>query len=140
MLNKAILQGRLVADPELRHTQQGTAVAQVRIAVDRGHKDKDTGRREADFFNIVAWRGTGELMAKWFHKGQMMVVDGAIRNREYTDKDGNRRYATDIVAERIHFCDSAKKDDQPSGGWGAPPTGAAPGFSELSGSDGELPF
>ena len=72
MLNKAFLMGRLVADPELRHTQSGIAVASFRIAVDRDFKDKDTGERKADFINIVAWRSTAEFVSRYFAKGRIL--------------------------------------------------------------------
>lgn len=103
MLNKVFLQGRLVADPELRHTQNGVAVASFRLAVDRDFKDKGTGERKADFVNIVAWRATGEFVSRYFTKGRMAIVEGKLQVREYTDRDGNRRYATDVVAESVYF-------------------------------------
>ena len=93
MLNKIFLQGRLVADPELRHTQSGIPVASFRIAVDRDFKNQN-GEKEADFINIVAWRGTAEFVTRFFSKGRMIIVDGRLQVRDYTDRDGNRRYAT----------------------------------------------
>ena len=160
MLNKIFLQGRLVADPELRHTQQGTPVASFRIAVDRDYKNQ-SGNRETDFINIVAWRGTGEFVSRYFTKGRMAIVEGRLQMREYTDRDGNRRVAAEVVASNIYFGDS-RRDSQPAaqGGYdpygapaapssyappanyGAPSSGApaSNGFAELSDDDGELPF
>ena len=83
MLNKIFLQGRLVADPELRHTQSGVAVASFRLAVDRDFKDRETGERKADFFNEVAWRQTGECVSRFLAKGRLALVEGTLQNREY---------------------------------------------------------
>ena len=101
MLNKIFLQGRLVADPELRHTQSGVAVASFRLAVDRDFKDRETGERKADFFNVVAWRQTGEFVSRFLAKGRLALVEGTLQNREYTDLDGNRRTATEVVASNV---------------------------------------
>lgn len=128
MLNVVILQGRLAADPELRHTSNGTAVSSFRLAVERDYKNQSTGARGADFVSIVAWRGTAEMVAKHFSKGRMAIVEGRLQVREYTDRDGNRRYATEIVAGSVYFCDS-KRDSAPSAG-----------LNELEEDDGELPF
>ena len=110
MLNKCFLQGRLTGDPDLRHTQNGVAVATFRLAVNRDFKDKD-GERKADFISIVCWRGTAEFVSRFFAKGSMAVVDGRLQVREYTDKDGNRRYATEVIAENVYFSESRKRDD-----------------------------
>lgn len=128
MLNKVIIQGRLVAEPELRHTAQGIAVANVRMAVDRDFKRPDGGR-DVDFFPVIAWRGGAEFLAKYFHKGQLACVEGRLQARDYTDSSGVRRFVTEIVAENLYFCGGKKKE---SGGEPA-------GFSELE-DDGELPF
>ena len=140
MLNKCFLQGRLVADPELRHTQSGTAVASLRLAVDRDFKDKDTGERKADFINVVAWRSTAEFIARNFSKGRMAVVAGSLQMRDWTDKDGNKRTTAEVVADNVYFADS-KRDDRPEGN--APerslPPAKSGGFEEI-GDDGELPF
>lgn len=141
MLNKCFLQGRLVADPELRHTQSGTAVASLRLAVDRDFKDKDTGERKADFINVVAWRSTAEFIARNFSKGRMAVVAGSLQMRDWTDKDGNKRTTAEVVADNVYFADS-KRDDRPEGN--APERSLPPprsgGFEEISDEDGELPF
>ena len=146
MLNKVFLQGRLVADPELRKTQQGTPVASYRLAVDRGYKSKDPNAQNADFINVVSWRNTAEFVSRYFTKGRMMLVEGRLQMRDYTDKDGNRRVAAEVVTDNVYFCDSRKDERGTSsgGGYGPPPSGSGVpgdgGFAELSDNDGELPF
>ena len=141
MLNKIFLQGRLVADPELKHTQQGTPVASFRIAVDRDYKNQD-GSKDADFINIVAWRGTAEFVSRFFSKGRMAIVDGRLQIRNYTDRDGNRRYVTEVVANKVYFGDSRRDGDSGGGQHYGPPDGGAGdgAFAELKEDDGELPF
>lgn len=116
MLNRAILQGRLVADPELRHTQSGVAVATFRIACDRDFKSKDPNAQNADFITIVAWRQTAEFVCRYFTKGSMILVDGRIQVRDYTDNSGNRRYVTEIVADNVHFAGSRRESGGNYGG------------------------
>lgn len=149
MLNKVFLQGRLVADPELRHTQSGTAVATFRLAVDRDFKDKDTGEKKTDFINVVAWRHTGEFVSRYFTKGRMALVEGRMQVRQYDDRDGNRRYATDVVAENVYFGDSKRDSDDrdrvPASTdtySGAYQVGGnyQDQFSDLTDDDEELPF
>lgn len=137
MLNKIIIMGRLVRDPELRRTQGGTAVTSFRLAVDRDYKAED-GSRQADFFDVVAWRSTAEFVSKYFTKGRMAVVDGRLQSRPWTDKDGNKRVAIEIVAESVYFGDSKRSESdtagEPTPGWGQEP-------QELPDEEkGELPF
>ena len=99
MLNVAVVMGRLVADPELRHTPSDVAVTSFTLAVDRSYVKSGT-ERQTDFIDIVAWRGTADFVCKYFRKGQMMAVHGSIQTRTYTDKDGNKRKAFEIVADR----------------------------------------
>ena len=101
MLNRIILMGRLTRDPELRRTQGGTAVANFSLAVERDFKDQATGEKATDFIDIVAWRSTAELAEKYFHKGRMAVVEGRLQIRDWTDKDGNKRKAAEVVAEHM---------------------------------------
>lgn len=110
MLNKIFLQGRMTRDPELRHTQSGTAVASFTLAVDRDFKNQN-GDKEADFVNCVAWKGTAEFVSRFFEKGRMAVIEGRLQSRKYTDKDGNNRVAYEIVASSIYFGDSKKESD-----------------------------
>lgn len=140
MLNKIFLQGRLVADPELRHTQQGTAVASFRMAVDRDFKSKDPGASNTDFINIVAWRNTAEFVSRYFTKGRMAVVEGRLQMRDYTDKSGNKRTVAEVVSNNVYFGDS--KRDSESGAnasYDGAPDGP-PDFDELEDDDEELPF
>ena len=95
MLNVAVVMGRLVADPELRHTPSDVAVTSFTLAVDRSYVKSGT-ERQADFIDVVAWRSTADFVCKYFRKGQMMAVHGSIQTRTYTDKDGNKRKATEI--------------------------------------------
>ena len=131
MLNKIIVMGRLVRDPELRRTNSGTAVASFTIACDRDFKS-DGGEREADFIECVAWRNTAEFVSKYFTKGRMAVVSGRLQTRNWTDKEGNKRKATEIVAESVYFADSKREELQ---SYAAPQES----FAELP-DDGELPF
>lgn len=118
MLNIVAVMGRLVADPELRHTPNGVATCSFRIAVDRSYS-KD-GERKADFIDIVAWRQTAEFVCKYFHKGSLIAVDGSIQTRNYEDKNGNKRTAFEVVAGSVHF--AGGKDD--SAAQKSPQTGA----------------
>ena len=136
MLKKVFLQGRLVADPELRHTQQGTPVASYRLAVDRDYKSKDSNAQNADFVNIVSWRNTAEFVSRYFTKGRMMLVEGRLQMRSYTDKDGNRRVAAEVVTDNVHFADSRKDGSNNEDG----SLQESAGFEELTDDDGDLPF
>lgn len=137
MLNKIIIMGRLVRDPEPRRTQSGTAVTSFRLAVDRDYKAED-GSKQADFFDVVAWRSTAEFVSKYFSKGRMAVVDGRLQSRPWTDKEGNKRVAIEIVADSVYFGDSKRSEsdtaDEPAPGWDQEP-------KELSDEErGDLPF
>lgn len=110
MLNKAILMGRLTADPDVRQTPTGVSVATFTLAVDRGYA-KQGEERQTDFINIVAWRSTAEFVGKYFKKGQLVAVDGSIRTRNYTDRDGNKKYVTEVVANEVFFAESKRSSD-----------------------------
>lgn len=112
MLNKVFIMGRMVRDPELRHTQSGTAVASFTLAVERDFKDKQTGEKATDFIDVVAWRGTAEFVSRFFSKGRMAVVVGSLQIREWTDKEGNKRRNAEVIAESVYFGDS-KRDADP---------------------------
>lgn len=116
MLNVAVLMGRLVADPELRHTQSDTAVCSFRVAVDRNFASK-SGERQTDFIDVVAWRQTAEFVCRYFTKGQMIAVNGSIQTRPWEDKQGNKRTAVEVVADNVSFCGS-KRESGGSGGSG----------------------
>ena len=111
MLNRIIIMGRLTRDPELRHTQTGTAVASFRLAVDRDFKDKSTGERSTDWIDVVAWRATAEFVSRYFTKGRMAVVEGRLQIRDWTDKDGGKRRSAEIVADNVYFGDSKRDGD-----------------------------
>ncbi len=155
MLNRIIVMGRLTRDPELRHTQTGTAVASFSLACDRDFKDKTTGEKATDFIDVVAWRQTAEFVSRYFAKGRMAVVEGRLQLRDYTDRDGNKRRAAEVVAENVYFGDSKRDGDAggyaPQGGGYAPPAAPSTGyaapmgpagneFGDLTDDDGELPF
>ena len=117
MLNVVALMGRLVADPELRHTPQGVSVTTFTIAVDRSFV-RQGEQRQADFIDIVCWRSSAEFVCKYFQKGSLIAVNGSIQTRTYQDKNGNNRKAFEIVADNVHFA-GEKKDCGAQGG-GAP--------------------
>lgn len=128
MVNRMILQGRLTADPELRHTQNGTAVASFRVAWSRKYKQETENKL---FLPCVAWRSTGEMVARHFVKGQEIAVEGQLNTRSYTDRDGKDRQTTELIVDQVHFC-GPKRDG--SG------TYTAPEFNDIPDDDGELPF
>lgn len=103
-MNRVILIGRLTAEPELRHTTTGTAVASYRLAVER--QFKQDGQPAADFLNCVAWGRNGEFASNYLHKGSKIAVEGRIQVRTYDDKDGKRVYVTEIVVDHHEFCES----------------------------------
>ena len=152
-MNKVILIGRLCADPEFRQTTSGIAVCRIRIAVDRP-KQKDQ-ERQADFIGCTAWRSTAEFISRYFTKGQKIIVEGSLRNNDYTDNNGVKHYSMDVLIQNVEFGESKGSD----GGYqqqSAPaqqtqaPRAAAPAsepldigdlgeFEEIL-SDGEVPF
>lgn len=130
MLNHIVIMGRLTHDPELRRTASSTPVTSFSLAVERDFKNAD-GTKETDFIDVVAWRGTAEFAAKYFTKGRMVVVDGRLQTRKWTDKDGNKRTVTEINADHLYFADSKRED-----------TAEIPAqtFEEVLEEDGDLPF
>ena len=151
MLNHITLMGRLTRDPELRYTQSQVPVASFTLAVDRDFGGRDGGDRQTDFIDIVAWRNTGEFVSKYFTKGSMAVVSGRLQIRDWTDRDGNKRRSAEVVADNVYFGESKRSREENSGntyrsapaadsyrGFDSAPMGSA--FSELSDTDGELPF
>ena len=127
MLNCIVIQGRMKADAELRHTTSGTAVASITLAVNRSRKDQN-GEYPTDWIDVVLWGKTAEHVSRWFHKGDMMIVRGRLESRDWEDKNGNKRRSWEVQAERVDFCGSKKQSDDSSG------------FSELDDDDGEVPF
>ena len=124
----------MTADPELRRTQNGTAVSSFTLAVDRDFKNQN-GEKETDFINCVAWKGSAEFASNYFYKGRMAVVDGRLQMRDWTDKDGNKRRSFDVVVQSMYFCDSKKEETAyPSA------QDLANRFEELDNSEEILPF
>ena len=166
MLNRIILMGRLVADPELRQTPNGISVATFRIAVDRNYQSKNSSEKQTDFINCVAWRQTGEFISRYFAKGRMIAVEGSLQTRRYEDKTGAKRTAYEVIVDQAYFADSRpggaqggnyQAEGNSYGGYGAAPQQSAPrfeepqrgqslsvgsfgGFEELDTDDGDLPF
>ena len=107
-LNKVVLAGRITADPELKQTASGISVLTFTLAVNRSYvsKSSEQGERQADFISVVAWRQTAEFISKYFKKGSAICVTGSIQTRNWQDQQGNRRYATEVVADEAMFVES----------------------------------
>ena len=118
MLNHITIMGRLTRDPELRRTGSGIAVASFTVAVDRDFASRESGERETDFIDCVAWRQTGEFVSKYFTKGRMAVVSGRLQIRSWTDKDGNKRRTAEVVADNVYFGDSRRDGDSGNSSYG----------------------
>ena len=148
MLNVVALNGRLTADPELRHTGSDIPVTSFTLAVDRSYV-RGGAERQTDFIDVVCWRSTAEFVSKYFHKGQLVAVEGSIQTRNYTDNQGNRRKAVEIVANNVHFAESRRDSQQNAGNTphtdpSAPSSPAVSAgdngdFVEIAGDD-DLPF
>lgn len=110
-MNKAILIGRLVADPNLRYTQSGNAVTNFTIAVDRQFSSQ-SGEKETDFIDIVVWRKLAEVCANHLNKGRLVAVEGRLQIRSYDDANGVKRRVAEIVADQVQFLDRAEKQEQ----------------------------
>ena len=135
MMNVVVLVGRLVADPQLRQTQQGTAVASFRVAVDRSFAGPN-GQRQADFIDCVAWRQSAEFAAKYFQKGSPIAVQGSLQTRQYQDKNGNNRTAVEVVAGQISFVPAPagwRQGAAPNAAPGAAQTAVQPVFAPAAG-------
>lgn len=167
MLNKVILMGRLCADPDFRQTQSGVAVCRFTVAVDRRFTNRQTGERETDFINVVTWRQQAEFVSRYFHKGSMIIVEGSLRNDNYTDQNGVKQYRMNVQADNVSFGETKRAAQESNGYQGAyqqpdysqseapassapaaAPAPAAPGafqmgdmgdFEEIL-TDGEVPF
>lgn len=144
--NKTILGGRLTADPELKKTPSGVSVTTFTVAVNRRFQPKE-GEQQTDFIQIVAWRSTAEFVCRFFRKASSICIVGSIQTRTWTDQQGVKRYATEVVADEAYFVDSkADAVGQPTG-QAVPPASqyvpdqytAAPQFAAVS-DDEELPF
>ena len=140
MFNKTILMGRLTRDPELKTTPSGVSVCTFSIAVDRRYQAKGE-EKKTDFFNIVAWRTTGEFVVKYFRKGSLILVEGELQTRQYTNKDGVNVTVTEINTEQVSFTGEKARDGAQSGNNAAPAASqTAGGATENSSSDDDYPF
>lgn len=142
MLNHISIMGRLTRDPELKRTQSGVAVANFTLAVDRDFKSGN-GEKETDFIDVVAWRSTAEFVSKYFAKGSAAIAAGRLQIRSYTDKDGNKRKAAEVVADSVYFADSKSGTSaQPAQEASAPAYGGydADGFRPLQDGEADVPF
>lgn len=141
MMNSITIMGRLCKSPELKSTRDGVAVCSVSVAVDRDYTGSH-GEKQTDFFEVVAWRGTAEFISRYFTKGQQIAVQGEMQSRKYTDKNGNKRTAWELIANRVWFCgDKRPADDDDDSRDGQSPYFDGRGgadFSELP--DDDLPF
>lgn len=162
--NKVILGGRLTADPELKTTPSGISVTSFTVAVNRRFGGKNGEEAQADFFNVTAWRTTAEFITRYFRKASSICIVGSLQTRSWTDQNGQKRFATEIVADEAYFVDAKSESpmavqqaaamySQPSpsyvpdgyGSFGGAPQGGmyqsqpAPKFEEIS-DDEELPF
>lgn len=134
MLNQIFIMGRLARDPEVRHTQSGVTVCSFTLAVDRDIKDKQTGERKTDWIPVTAWRGTGELVSRYLHKGDSIVVVGRLEIQEWTDKQGNKRTTPNVSAENVYFTGGRRQETAQSY------QQQEQNFEELDDDQTELPF
>lgn len=128
MLSKIIFMGRITKTPEIRYTQNQKPVASFSVACERDYVAAGE-RRETDFIDVVAWNNTANFVHDHFDKGSMIVVEGRLQSRDWTDKDNNRRRAWEVIADRVYFGESRPKDAKP-----------AQGLQEIDDIDGQLPF
>ena len=140
-MNSIHIKGRLTRDPETRHTDSGKSVTNFSVAVIRRFQ-----RDKADFFNVAAWEKTGEFVEKYFHKGSEIIVEGEMQSREYTDRDGNKRIAWDLIAGNVEFCGNKSDNAENTSRGYQPAVGSAPNinpdpgdFQEIP-TDNDLPF
>lgn len=149
-LNKVVLAGRMTADPELKQTASGVSVLSFTVAVNRSYvsKNSEQGERQADFINVVAWRSTAEFISKYFRKGSAICVSGSIQTRSWQDQQGQRRYATEVVADEAMFVESRSESTSQSSytpdAYSTAPSfssnpGSAPNFEDHN-TDDDLPF
>lgn len=141
-LNNVTLMGKLTYSPELKSTPSGVSVLRFQIACDRNRQTQGQ-ERQADFIDCVAWRQTAEFISRYFHKGDMIGVEGSIQTSNFTDKNGNKRKAVDVVANNVSFCGSKQQSNSNPNLNVAPPTYASADnsdFEEIVDDDDDLPF
>ena len=150
-LNKVVLAGRITADPELKQTVSGFSVLSFTVAVNRSYvsKNSEQNERQADFINVVAWRQTAEFISKYFRKGSAICVTGSIQTRSWQDQQGQKRYATEVVADEAMFVESRNENGGSQASYTTDAYGAAPSYSsnantapnfEDHNTDDDLPF
>lgn len=143
MINRVVLMGRMVADPELKTTQTGTSVSSFRIAVDRTYV-KSGEERKADFFDIVVWRNNAEFVCKHFRKGSLIAIDGQLQSRTFTTKDGSTRHIVEVIADTVSF--TGERRDSTAGihaeeyAQSDYPDGYDESYIAAGGGDDDLPF
>lgn len=140
MLNHIVLMGRLTRDPELRRTQSGIPVVTFSLAVDRDYSNKETGEREADFIDIVAWHQQGEFVVKHFSKGRMAVVSGRLQVRTWTDNQGSKRRTAEVEADTVYFGEPRRDQDPEAILPSRDPADDLPDFEYTDDPAEELPF
>ena len=137
-MNVVVLKGRLCADPEKRITQNGISQTSVNLAVQREYRDKTTGKAEADFIRIVAWRQSADFLAKYGQKGDTLAVRGTLSTRTY-EKNGEKRYATEVIADRVEL-DKKPRSEGADAAQDMPEPGAEPPANTYDDGDDPLPF
>lgn len=147
MINSVVLMGRLTADPELRTTQSGISMCRFSVAVDR--RVAAGTEKKADFINCTAWRQQADFISKYFHKGQMIAIEGSIQTGSYTDKQGNKRTSFDVIVDRASFCGSKNEGgNAPQGGYQQQPQSQSNSyrnsepddFADIAPTEDDLPF
>ena len=141
MINMVALMGRLTYEPELISTPNGVSVLRFQVACDRNYQ-KDNQNRQADFIDCVAWRQTAEFISRYFHKGSMIAIEGTIQTSNYTDKNGNNRKQTEVLANNVSFCGSKNEsggsmDIEPEPKYSSVDNSD---FEEIVDDDDDLPF
>lgn len=132
MINSVVIMGRLTYEPELKATQSGVSVINFQIACDRNYQSQGQ-ERKADFIDCIAWRQTAEFISRYFHKGSMIAIEGAIQTDNFTDKDGNKRKSVTVVANNVSFCGSKAEGGTTNNGFSQ----AAPSYASVDNSDFE---
>ena len=141
MLNNVSIMGRLTKDPEVKNTPSGVAVCSFTIACDRNFKDSN-GEKKTDFIDCVAWRNTATFIGQYFHKGQLIILTGEIQKCEYEDRNGNKRYVTEVIVSSANFAgDSTERQQTPEEALPIPPAQPVQVETEaVEVDEGALPF
>ena len=137
MLNKIIFMGRITKTPEIRYTQTQKPVASFSVACERDYAASGE-KRETDFIDVVAWNNTANFISSYFDKGSMIVVEGRLQSRDWTDRDNNKRRAWEVIADRVYFGEGKKQEPKQEPKPAGEPVSVK--FEEMEGEDGELPF